>query len=143
MNLARRTDNLNKSTGYNTNMETLSKKGNDLNPDVLFDQNTSTLTMKGKSIPLNSQAFFADIINWLESYSNHPNPTTNFEIDLQYLNGQSIRSLLEILSKFQALSLAGNNVNVSWSVPKDADDIADLSSSVLNRMNLPYQIHLN
>ena len=77
--------------------------------------------MKGKSIPLNSQAFFADIINWLESYSNHPKPDHEFfEIDLQYLNGQSIRSLLEILSKFQALSLAGNNVNVSWSVPKDA-----------------------
>lgn len=124
-------------------MESLYIEGDNLNPDVLFDEMTSTLSMKGKSIPLNSRDFFADIINWLETYSGQPNPTTNFEIDLKYLNGQSIRSLLEILSRFQALALAGNDVNVLWHVPKDADDLVDLSSIVLKRMNLPHQINLN
>ena len=79
----------------------------------------------------------------MEQYSENPKKHTKFEIDLKYLNGTSIRYLLSILMKLKAINDNGNNVMVNWNVPKDADDLRDLSENVLNDLQLPHHIYYN
>jgi len=98
-------------------MESLDKIGDNLNPEVHFDQKTGSLSIRGQSIPLNVDAFFVEVIGWLEQYQEHPHNPTNLEIDLKYLNGQSIRTLLAILTKMKKINDGGSAVNVNWTIP--------------------------
>lgn len=125
------------------NMDSINKKGDHLNPDIIFDQKSGNLSIRGKSIPLNTHSFLADVISWLELYSKNPQDTTSLEIDLKYMNGSSVRSLLAILYRMKAISDSGKYVKVQWNVPSDADDIIDLSEEILSNLDIPHDISLN
>ena len=85
-------------------MESFNKQGSQLHPEILFNQTTGQLSIKGKSIPLNADKFLVDVISWIEQYSKEPQENTNLEIDLTYMNGNSVRSLLGILYQMKAIS---------------------------------------
>lgn len=124
-------------------MEAFDRKGDDLNPDIQFNPTTSTLSIKGKSIPLNVDQFFNEVITWLEGYAKNPSDHTKIEIDLQYLNGKSLRSLLALLYTLKSMNDSGKNVSVQWYVPKDADDLLDLSEDLLTDLQIPHNIQMN
>tara|TARA_B110000037_G_C17026249_1_gene467504 strand:- start:473 stop:847 length:375 start_codon:yes stop_codon:yes gene_type:complete len=124
-------------------MESFNKQGSQLHPEILFNKATGQLSIKGKSIPLNADKFLVDVISWIEQYSKEPQENTNLEIDLTYMNGNSVRSLLGILYQMKAISDTGKFVKIHWSVPSDADDIIELSEGILSKKNLPYDISLN
>ncbi|GAB5539681.1 MAG: hypothetical protein Salg2KO_17840 [Salibacteraceae bacterium] len=124
-------------------MQSYNRKGDQLNPDVSFDASSGMLSIKGKSIPLDEHAFLDDLITWLQHYEQEPHAKTHLEIDLKYLNGKSIRSLLAIFSALKNLQNKGKEVDVEWFVPKDADDLHDLSEQMLSTLDLPHHIRLN
>lgn len=124
-------------------MEAFDRKGDELIPDIHFDPDTSTLSIKGKSIPLNVDQFFQEVIQWLEKYAENPNEHTKIEIDLQYMNGKSMRSLLSLFYTLKSMSDAGKDVTVEWFVPKEADDLRDLSEDLLSNLEIPHHIQLN
>jgi len=124
-------------------MNPLNKKGSALTPEVHFDPQSSTLSIKGKSLPMNESDFFGELLQWLENYSQDPNDQTTMEIDLKYLNGKTIRSLLQILKQFQQLSANGKNIHVQWSIPENAEDIAELSRDILTGLKMPHEIRMN
>ena len=124
-------------------MNPLSKKGNQFNPDIILDQKTGNLSIKGKSIPLSTDAFLSDVIQWIEQYSMEPSDATSLEIDLKYMNGSSIRTLLGILYRMKAISDSGKYVKVEWTIPSDAEDLQELSQEILLSLDIPYNISLN
>lgn len=115
-------------------METLTRKGSSLTPEVQFDPKSGKISIKGKSIPTTEADFFHELMQWLESYTLSPNENTSMEIDLQYMNGKTVRSLLQILKQFEKLSASGKNVAINWNVPEGAEDIADLKEHLLSGM---------
>ena len=124
-------------------MNPLSKKGNQFNPDIILDQKTGNLSIKGKSIPLSTDTFLSDVIQWIEQYSVEPSDATSLEIDLKYMNGSSIRTLLGILYRMKAISDSGKYVKVEWTIPSDAEDLQELSQKILLSLDIPYNISLN
>jgi len=124
-------------------MDILEKKGDALNPDVQFDPVSGVLKIKGKSIPLNIDQFFTDMVPWLEQYAEHPSDHTKLEIDLKYMNGKSLRSLVTLLYMLKSISDSGKQVSVKWNIPREADDLADLGEELLNDMKLPHDITMN
>jgi hypothetical protein len=124
-------------------MESLNKIGDNLNPEVHFDQKTGSLSIRGKSIPLNIDAFFVEVIRWLEQYQEQPHNPTNLEIDLKYLNGQSIRTLLAILTKMKKINDGGSAVNINWTIPEGAEDLLDLRKELLDNFDLGRNIQSN
>lgn len=117
-------------------MEALNRSADNFNPEVHFDQETGSLSIKGKSIPLNVDDFFQEVITWLEMYETQPHNPTKLEIDLKYLNGQSIRTLLAILMKMKAINDSGSEVKVMWTVPDGAEDLLELSQEILEDLQL-------
>ncbi len=117
-------------------MEALNRSADNFNPEVHFDQETGSLSIKGKSIPLNVDDFFQEVIPWLEMYETQPHNPTKLEIDLKYLNGQSIRTLLAILMKMKAINESGSEVKVMWTVPDGAEDLLELSQEILEDLQL-------
>ncbi|MDC1221555.1 DUF1987 domain-containing protein [Salibacteraceae bacterium] len=124
-------------------MDSFNKQADQFHPEIIFNQQTGQLSIKGKSIPLNADKFLSDIISWVEQYSHEPQDKTNLEIDLNYMNGNSVRSLLAILYQMKNISDTGRYVKVNWSVPSDADDMIEFSKEILSSLNIPHDIRLN
>lgn len=124
-------------------MKPLQLKGSTLTPDVNFDPSSSTLSIKGKSVPTAHEDYFNELSTWLEQYALAPNAQTTMEIDIEYMNGKTVRSLVKILNQLKALNESGNHVKVNWRVPAGADDMAEFSQDVLQNLAMPYEIHLN
>lgn len=124
-------------------MNPLNKKGDQFNPDIILDQRTGQLSIKGKSIPLNTDTFLTDVIQWIEQYSSDPSEATSLEIDLKYMNGSSIRTLLSILHRMKTISDSGKYVKVQWNIPSDAEDLHELSQHLMKDLNIPHNISLN
>jgi len=72
-----------------------------------------------------------------------PSDATSLEIDLKYMNGSSIRTLLGILYRMKAISDSGKYVKVEWTIPSDAEDLQELSQKILLSLDIPYNISLN
>ena len=124
-------------------MKPLKKDAGKSTPAVTFDPDSSTLSLKGKSVPTNEVEFFQELIQWVDQYSLSPNESTKMEIDLTYMNARSIRSILVLLKKFQTLNESGKEVSVEWNIPKDADDMLEISEDIFNGIKLPHKIVLN
>jgi hypothetical protein len=124
-------------------MESSTKKGSNLTPEVQFDPKSGKISIKGKAIPTSEADFFHELMKWLDGYVQNPNDNTSLEIDLQYMNGKTVRSLLQILKQFEKLSASGKSVNVDWSVPADAEDIADLKQHLLSGIQSQKDIQAN
>lgn len=101
------------------------------------------LSIKGNSIPLEVDQFFSEVIDWLERYSQNPSSHTKLEIDLKYLNGKSLRTLIALLSKLKVMNDAGKEVNVEWSIPPGGDDLFELTEILLSDMKIPHHIKHN
>jgi len=124
-------------------MQPLNKLGDQFNPSVSLDSQSWKLVISGKSIPLDEQEFLGDIMTWLQHYINQPSEITSLEINLEYLNGKLVRSLLRILSLLKQLNDSGGKVNVDWTIPEEAEDLQELSQEVLTDMHIPHTIRLN
>ncbi len=82
-------------------MKNLYIEATDKTPEIKFNANTGYLKFVGRMHPENVDAFMADIKVWLEEYLKNPQEKTVFEINLEYINSSSLKSLLYNFSKFR------------------------------------------
>ena len=121
-------------------MKALYKKGDNLTPEIDFNPQNSTLSIRGKSISMHPRQFFEDAIVWLEHYSEEPNEHTKVEIDLTYMNARSLKAILDILKQVKRIDSNGKDVMVEWNVPREADDLLEISEEILDDLHLQHHI---
>lgn len=124
-------------------MKTIDRQGSNLDPNIAFNADEGKLTISGKSIPVNVDQLFAELINWLEEYATHPSKETKLELNLQYMNGSTIRNLIELLKILQRMSDQGEKVKVEWNMPANAEDMKDIGEHIFTTIHIPHDIRLN
>ena len=68
-------------------------------------------------------------------YSSHPQPLTTVNVDLEYFNSGTSKSLLNILRVLVDLKNRNNSVNINWHYETGDDDIferGEYYSSILD-----------
>ncbi len=87
------------------------------------------LILKGRSHPENSLKFYKPMMDFLNEITNF---FDNYEvnIDLEYINTSSIKSLLYLLNKISEMTV--NKVKINWLIDKDDDGIIDISELIIN-----------
>ena len=124
-------------------MKTIDQQGSTLNPNIDFNSEEGKLTISGKSIPVNVEQLFSEVITWLEEYASHPNKETKLELNLQYMNGSTIRSLIDVLKILQRMSEQGEKVKVEWNMPANAEDMKDIGEHIFSTIHIPHDIRQN
>jgi len=76
-------------------------------PNVNFDPEKGLLEMKGKSIPEHAKAFYSHLIDWIKEYSKNPQAITTVNLQLEYVNTDTKKYLLEIVELFGKLQKNG------------------------------------
>lgn len=124
-------------------MKTIDRPGSNLDPNIAFNPDEGKLTISGKSIPVNVDQLFKEVIIWLEEYAVSPKKETKLELNLQYMNGSTIRNLIEVLKILQRMSDQGEKVKVEWNMPANAEDMKDLGEHIFTTIHIPHDIRQN
>jgi hypothetical protein len=98
-------------------------------PEIAFNAN-GQLSIKGVSIPENTHAFYATAMNWLKDFDMQLPPEVTLNLDFEYLNTASNRSLVEmvkLVAKYKQKRIA---LNVNWLYESDDEDARELGEDI-------------
>ena len=92
-------------------------------PSILFDTDDGVLTIQGRCICEYPQDFFKDLFSTINVYRKSPNSETTINIQIDYANTSSTKSILDIMKKFENLK---SMTVINWMYEKDDEDILEL-----------------
>jgi len=107
-------------------------------PHVLFKD--GVLMIKGTSIPQLSSPFFEPLLRILNDYSLSPENQTTVELHLDFLNSDSMRSLMNVLIIIEKIFINGNKVSVNWYYHSEEDTIYDSGAIFQSLLELPIKL---
>jgi hypothetical protein len=95
-------------------MENLLIKATNRTPEVDFNMN-GNIRMKGRSIPEDAGLFYNQLYSWIFRYSMDPKPETIVNLELEYMNSGSAKSVLQILRELSNFSHnEGHHLVINW-----------------------------
>lgn len=109
-------------------------------PEIVLDKKTNTFMFKGKSLPENPITFYSPVLEWLENYSNDPNPDTQVNFMMVYFNTSSSKIILDILKRFEMIKKSGHNVTVNWCFREDDEEMLEAGEIYSERVNIPFNL---
>jgi hypothetical protein len=108
-------------------------------PGVVLDAAKSHFEISGRSLCDSPNNFYKDIIEWLKEYALAPNSLTDFTFKFEYLNTQSAKSILDILTVLEGISGA----KVSWHFNEDDEDMEEIGEELAELVNVPFEFMPN
>ncbi len=102
-------------------------------PEVELSQSKGVIRFKGRCHPLDPYKYFKDIMDWIETYANDPPKVTLVFIDLEFIQGGSIKLILEFLRTLNQIIQHNCYVYVHWIENESSENLdynEDLSSSL-------------
>lgn len=118
-------------------MENLFIKGTNKTPEVEL-VNNGRIKIKGRSIPEDATVFFDHLQSWVFQYCLSPQHTTIVEIDLEYMNSASAKSLLQILSELANVVHQGKTLTINWYYETGDDDMVERGEYFENILNVRF-----
>lgn len=104
-------------------------------PDVVLDANLGQFEIKGRSISDNPRDFYQEVLKWLNEYATSPKAETYFTFKFEYLNTESAKSILDILTVLESISGA----KVSWHFNEDDEDMEEIGEELAELVSVPFE----
>ncbi|MBP9151878.1 MAG: DUF1987 domain-containing protein [Flavobacteriales bacterium] len=121
-------------------MDSIFIEGTPKTPNISFDNGKGALLLKGRSIPENSIEFYKPLVDWLDAYSNAPQPKTVCDIQLEYFNTSSSKCLLDLFKKMENMSKNGNEIIINWYYEEDDEDMLEAGEDYQSIINVPFKM---
>lgn len=121
-------------------MKTIIREATEKTPAIHFDESNGLISIKGKSIPEHTNEFYKALQEWIEEYGKNPQPKTNVEIQLEYYNTASSKSLMEIFRKLEAIHKDGNDMVINWYYEDDDEDMFETGEDMDSMLDIPFKI---
>ncbi len=118
-------------------MEDIRIQGTPKTPTVNFISSEGLLEIKGRSIPENSIEFYKPLIDWIESYAQQPNDSSNVNIQLEYFNTSSSKCILDLFKKLEAIN---KSITINWYYEEDDEDMLEAGEDYEAIINIPFKM---
>jgi hypothetical protein len=105
-------------------MEKLAIKGTSRTPDVEFNID-GCLRIKGRSIPEDAGLFYNHLYSWIFQYCMNPQPTTTVNLELEYMNSGSAKSILQILREIATILQNNKQLTINWHYELGDEDMLE------------------
>jgi len=89
-----------------------------LGPKVILDKENEIFAFIGKSGVENADDFYKPVLAWFEDYFKNPNPKTEINFYLEYLNSASSVQLGKLLDLIEN-SISKSDISINWIYDKD------------------------
>lgn len=123
----------------NNELQALIIEGTEDTPDVYFEPKKHIFRFSNVSLPENAVAFYEPILAWLKQYGKNPNPTTQFDIDIEYLNTASSKQIFEMIHLIDRIA-DKSRVSIRWHYDKIDEDMLDLGLRFKNLVNADFDL---
>lgn len=110
-------------------MEDLHIKMTQQTPEISF-KTSGALSIKGVSIPENTHAFYTQAMDWLAEFESNLPQEVQLNLDFEYLNTASNRSIVELIRLIEKYRQKRINLNVNWLYDGDDDDALELGEDI-------------
>jgi hypothetical protein len=97
------------------------------------------LNIRGRSIPTETSISFNKLIEAFYRYSRNPNARTEIQVELEYINSSSNRSLLNLLIIAEYLFKEGFEVEVHWYHYDEEDIMFEQGQIFSELLSLPFK----
>jgi hypothetical protein len=105
-------------------MENLLIKGTSRTPEIALNKD-GNLRIKGRSIPEDPGFFYKPAQSWIATYLLTPCANTVLQIELEYMNSGSAKSILEILLTICELAQNGHSLSIAWLYETGDEDMLE------------------
>ena len=119
-------------------MDKLFLKGTEETPEIVFDVEKPEFRVTGKSYMEDATSHYTRVIAWLQKYSEHPNASTNFKFELEYVNTASSKIVHDILNELDNMHLEGHEVLVEWHYFEEDEDMLELGKEYEEIYEVPF-----
>lgn len=95
------------------------------------------INLKGKSIPFH-KCDISDILKgYMNNYSKSPDPVTEINFDLDYINCQTQRNLVQTVQIIDELYKNGINVKIRWYYDSYDDNMLEFGNILQSMFEVP------
>lgn len=109
-------------------------------PLINFDPN-GNFELKGKSIPENTVLFYKPLFMWLENYIQNPASKTTLNIQLDYFNTSSSKSIVDLFKKLELISKNGKSeTTINWLYNEEDDDMLEAGEDYKSIIKIPFNL---
>jgi len=109
-------------------------------PKMMFDKDNGIFLIEGRSLPEDSEAVYAPVLEWLEEYGKEANPKTEMVFNLEYYNSASLRKFADILKKLKQISdESGTDVSVVWYYEDGDESSLESADDLMSSIQIPFE----
>ena len=94
-------------------LEPLFLEGTDDTPQVHLDKEKGIFEISKKSLPEDAVNFFRPIFDWINSYIDNPNPSTEFVFFFEYFSTSTAKQLSKLMILLEKLG-EFSKVKILW-----------------------------
>ncbi|MBK5278467.1 MAG: DUF1987 domain-containing protein [Bacteroidia bacterium] len=117
-------------------MEILLIEGTEDTPKIIFDKQKEIFEISGRSLIENSLEFYKPVLKWIMAYSQNPNPTTICSFKLEYINTDSAKRILDVLSAFDKIK----ETKIIWYFHEDDEDMEETGEEFSELVEIPFEL---
>ena len=115
------------------------KQATNETPYVRLNEQTGIMEISGRSVPQETEEFWAPVLSWFENYSNHPKSTTIIKMNLEYFNISSSKRILFLLYKLREIQDSGKEVLVEWMYNEIDRDMLEVGQDFAYMARVPFE----
>ena len=121
-------------------MENLKIDATAKTPGIDLNYETGTLTFVGRSMPENPRKFYKKSIKWVEEYVKNPKLKTIVNIEYEYINTASSKSLIKILMILSILANKLDNIDFNWGYEIGDEDMLDMANDFQEILGIKFNL---
>jgi hypothetical protein len=110
-------------------------EGTPRTPAVRLDPKEGRLEISGRSLVDDARGFFKPVVDWLSDYAKSPQPATHISFKLEYINNESSKVFLDILSLMATLPGA----RAHWYFHEDDEDMEETGEELAELVTIPFE----
>ena len=108
----------------------------------LIDFIDGYMKIQGKSIPTINLGFYKDLMNYLEKYAEEPQNTTVVDINFDYINCYSKKSMMDVFRILEKIHKKGNKIIINWYYSEEDDHMLELGCIYRSLVDLSFNFLL-
>lgn len=107
-------------------------------PNVLMDATQGKFQVTGRSLIDNASTFYQPIVEWLKEYAMNPNSETVISFKFEYLNIESSKSVLDLLTVLEKI----DGTSVIWYFNEEDEDMEEIGEELAELVTIPFKFEI-
>jgi hypothetical protein len=109
--------------------------GSETTPSLNFNPQKNQFSIEGRSLMEDADNFFKPLKDWLTEYRKNPNPKTELNIKLEYLNTATSRQFLDLFKILEGIPES----KIVWQFSDEDEDMEEMGQELAELVTVPFE----